>query len=164
MAFSDIAMSFNQASSGGMRFAPERILRCSSGQPRRLYYTNFAGAKPAWRFRIGANWNARSYAAETRNRIRRILSHRLGRSEARLGVANLSCRGTRQPGSHAGSSGDLGRRIGTPVRWRSHRGGPRAIPRQSFFGSEREFDKRAISCGLPEGNEFGPGGSHALSF
>jgi hypothetical protein len=29
-------------------------------------------------------------------------------------------------------------------------------------GSAQEFDGRPISCGLPEGREFGPGGSHAL--
>ena len=32
----------------------------------------------------------------------------------------------------------------------------------SLEGSEQEFDGRPISCGLPEGDEFGPGRSHAL--
>jgi len=32
-----------------------------------------------------------------------------------------------------------------------------------IIGSEREFDGRPISCGLPEGHEFGPSGSDALS-
>jgi len=32
-----------------------------------------------------------------------------------------------------------------------------------FFGSEQEFDKRPISCGFGESDEFGFGDCHTLS-